>query len=227
MVYGSAPLRVLDWDGLRLTFLNGQGQTLNEFTWPDPLYEDYDHPPGAGYADSATFSVAFPFIEGIRTMEVFDLINDQPAVSEDLMPVLLSFCNENPNDPDCAQLLSTDVDGGGGGGGGCFIATAAYGSSDSWQIDLLRQFRDRYLTANTSGRWFIDTYYRLSPPAARWLEKNEWVQPLIRLLLLPLVGLAWLLVEAGIAAKAVLVLILTLVSMIMFIGWSRRKRVSA
>jgi hypothetical protein len=227
MVYGSAPLRVLDWDGLRLTFLNGQGQTLNEFTWPDPLYEDYDHPPGAGYADSATFSVAFPFIEGIRTMEVFDLINNQPAASEDLMPVLLSFCNENPNDPDCAQLLSTDVDGGGGGGGGCFIATAAYGSSDSWQIDLLRQFRDRYLTANTSGRWFIDTYYRLSPPAARWLEKNEWVQPLIRLLLLPLVGLAWLLVEAGIAAKAVLVLILTLVSMIMFIGWSRRKRVSA
>lgn len=120
LVYGNAPMRVLSLDGLRMTFLDGHGQNLNEFTLEDPLYEDYDDPPGAGYADSATFSVAFPYIDGIRTMEVFDLINQQPLVSEDLMPALGTFCDSEPNDPDCVELF-----GNGGGGGGCSTRPAS------------------------------------------------------------------------------------------------------
>ncbi|GEM_PF-4216140 len=74
----------------------------------------------------------------------------------------------------------------------CFIATAAWGSSQSPYVELLRQFRDRYLMSHTPGRWLVETYYRLSPPLARWLAEHDGARTLVRLALWPLVGLAWL-----------------------------------
>jgi hypothetical protein len=44
---------------------------------------------------------------------------------------------------------------------GCFIATAAYGTPDAEQIDVLREFRDAVLLKNMSGSLFVALYYRL------------------------------------------------------------------
>ncbi|MXV60992.1 hypothetical protein GS429_02740 [Natronorubrum sp. JWXQ-INN-674] len=55
----------------------------------------------------------------------------------------------------------------------CFIATAAYGSADHDRVLELREFRDRVLARRALGRLFIRTYYRISPPIARWIGRSE------------------------------------------------------
>ncbi|MDH3976153.1 MAG: hypothetical protein OEV42_17925 [Deltaproteobacteria bacterium] len=85
--------------------------------------------------------------------------------------------------------------GGGGSGGGCFIATAAYGYYDEPHVMVLRDFRDKYLMTNGPGRSFVDFYYRMSPGMADFISEREWSKSLVRILLMPLIGLAWLLLN--------------------------------
>ncbi len=54
---------------------------------------------------------------------------------------------ENQSDGSGTPAASS---GGGDSGGSCFIATAAYGSAMEPQVKLLRQFRERFMLANTS-----------------------------------------------------------------------------
>lgn len=79
--------------------------------------------------------------------------------------------------------------GAAGGGGGCFIATAAYGSPMAPQVQLLRDFRDRYLLPNRAGRSFVRLYYRVSPPLAEVISRSEALRAVIRTGLLPLIWL--------------------------------------
>jgi hypothetical protein len=88
-------------------------------------------------------------------------------------------------------------DGGAGGGsvgsGRCFIATAAYGSPMARDVRYLRAFRDQYLLTNKLGRWFVEHYYRLSPPLAVELRAHDDWRAIVRLALSPLVMLSkWL-----------------------------------
>jgi MYXO-CTERM domain-containing protein len=87
--------------------------------------------------------------------------------------------------------------GGGGGGGGCFIATAAYGSFLDPSVSMLRGFRDRFLMTNRPGRAFVSAYYHLSPPCADFIARHAFLRALARLLLAPLVTLAWLCVASN------------------------------
>jgi len=73
------------------------------------------------------------------------------------------------------------------GGGGCFIATAAYGSYLHPQVQVLRNFRDKYLITNASGRAFVAFYYRISPPIADFISKHDTLRILVRLLLTPII----------------------------------------
>jgi uncharacterized repeat protein (TIGR01451 family) len=115
-----------------------------------------------------------------------------------------------------AAPVSTSGGDGGGGGGGCFIATAAYGSYEAPYVKLLREFRDDRLLTNKPGKRFVELYYKYSPPAASWLEKNDAVKPIVRILLLPLIAFAWILLKASLAVQlaiiSFLILSLTIVS---------------
>ncbi|UCF30189.1 MAG: hypothetical protein JSV26_08955, partial [bacterium] len=93
---------------------------------------------------------------------------------------------------------------GGGSVGGCFIATAAYGSYEAPYVKLLRQFRDRYLLTNSPGRWFVDQYYTHSPRYAQWLSRHENARKVVRVLLIPLIAVAWLLLNVGVEGKLIL-----------------------
>lgn len=87
----------------------------------------------------------------------------------------------------------------------CFIATAAFGSKDAADVEILRAFRDRYLSTNAAGRWLVARYYALSPPAARWLERHAAWKPAVRIMLKPAVLVALVALEGGKAALAMLV----------------------
>jgi hypothetical protein len=41
----------------------------------------------------------------------------------------------------------------------CYIATAVYGDSDAWQVERLRQYRDKVLASHLLGLLFINLYY--------------------------------------------------------------------
>ena len=71
---------------------------------------------------------------------------------------------------------------------GCFIATAAYGSPLAPQVQHLRTFRDRFLMPYSLGQWFVDLYYRYSPPLAEVLAQHDNLRAVVRTGLLPLIS---------------------------------------
>jgi len=85
----------------------------------------------------------------------------------------------------------------GGGGGGCFIATAAYGSYAAPCVRILREMRDRFLIKTSIGKSFVNLYYKYSPPMADFIANHDNVKILVRLSLLPLVGISWLALKMG------------------------------
>jgi hypothetical protein len=93
------------------------------------------------------------------------------------------------------------------GGPNCFIATAAYGHFSHPRVQLLRDFRDRYLLTNAPGRAFVRWYYRHSPAAAAYIARHETLRTLARRALLPAVALAWLGLHAPAATLAMTLLI--------------------
>lgn len=66
---------------------------------------------------------------------------------------------------------------------GCYIATAVYGSYDAPEVITLRRFRDETLRNSAFGRWFIRTYYRLSPPVAEKLKNAKRINAFVRSIL--------------------------------------------
>jgi len=87
--------------------------------------------------------------------------------------------------------------GGGGGGGGCFIATAAYGSPRASHVNILREFRDRFLLESTIGKSFVNFYYKYSPPVAKFITKHANSRVIVRASLFPVVVVSWMALKIG------------------------------
>ncbi|PKB72090.1 MAG: hypothetical protein BZY87_01775 [SAR202 cluster bacterium Io17-Chloro-G6] len=66
---------------------------------------------------------------------------------------------------------------------GCFIATAVYGDANHPDVVLLREFRDRILSASTVGKVFTRCYYLISPSLSTYLKGNS-LKPLVKLSIL-------------------------------------------
>jgi hypothetical protein len=105
---------------------------------------------------------------------------------------------------------SSTSGGGGSGSGGCFIATAAFGSYAEPHLNLLRDFRDQRLLTNMPGRWFVSMYYRYSPFWADLINIHTWCKPIVRLALMPLVGISNVLINAPVATSVLAGLMLAL-----------------
>jgi hypothetical protein len=88
----------------------------------------------------------------------------------------------------------------------CFISTAAFGSDMADQVQLLRQFRNKFLLTNEYGKVFVKTYYQLSPPIAHFIERSEILKAMTRSALYPFIAMAWLVVNVGFLPTALLVL---------------------
>ena len=104
---------------------------------------------------------------------------------------------------------------------GCFIATAAYGSLMEPHVKILRDFRDRFLLGNTLGDCFIRFYYTYSPPVADFIEEHDVLKSMVRISLLPVVGVSW--VALKIASESTMALIFLFISCFVGLVLFRRK----
>ncbi len=107
----------------------------------------------------------------------------------------------------------------------CFIATAAFGSQMDPHVDLLRQFRARFLMPTAWGTKFVKFYYEHSSMWAQKIRHSEVSRTVVRGFLWPLVGFAALSLELGLpAAMGIIFSILTILSVLIF--WRKKKVVT-
>lgn len=80
-----------------------------------------------------------------------------------------------------------------GGGGGCLIATAAFGSELTPQVQFLRNFRDNHILSTIAGSSFMNVfnawYYSFSPYVANYEREQLWLQQTVKTAIYPLLGI--------------------------------------
>ncbi|HER63643.1 MAG TPA: hypothetical protein ENO11_06670 [Desulfobacteraceae bacterium] len=103
----------------------------------------------------------------------------------------------------------------------CFIATAAYGSLLHPYVKVLRSFRDRYLITNAVGRSLVNLYYHYSPPVADYISVRPVVRNIVRVALLPVVGMGWLALHIGFAGMALLAVFVIVPSLLVCRSYGR------
>ncbi|MCK5552748.1 MAG: hypothetical protein KAJ09_06350, partial [Deltaproteobacteria bacterium] len=110
-------------------------------------------------------------------------IGSAPDMGADEVPATLS-----------TPVLFWDI----GTDGGCFIATAAYGSALSNEVNVLRQFRDDYLLNNEVGKALVSAYYEYSPRLADYIAEHPMLRRIVRIGLYPMLELSrWCVEETG------------------------------
>lgn len=76
---------------------------------------------------------------------------------------------------------------------GCLIATAAFGSELTPQVQYLRNFRQKFILSTESGSAFMSAfnaiYYSFSPQIADYERGNPWLQQIVKSGLYPLFGI--------------------------------------
>ena len=94
----------------------------------------------------------------------------------------------------------------GGDGGGCLIATAAFGSELSPQVQFLREIRDNTVLQTESGSAFMagfnQFYYSFSPAIADYERENPTFKEAVKLTLTPLLTSLTLLHYADIDSES-------------------------
>jgi len=197
-----------------LTIIAGTGGTTN----PSP--GSYAHDAGTNVSVTAIPNSGYHFSgwsgDASGTTETITIIMESDK------SITASFASDSPGGGDGGG------DGGNGGGGGCFIATAAYGSPLHPHIDILRDFRDRYLMTNELGRELVDLYYKYSPFVAERIAKYKILKVVVRIQLSPLVALGYSMVYFGpVITIVVLVFIFAIPTLFIMFNRKKLKRVKA
>ncbi|MEJ2657501.1 MAG: hypothetical protein P8012_09935, partial [Desulfobacterales bacterium] len=152
---------------------------------------------------SLTFTDMNWFVD--QTVTVTSVTDNGLPYSIRLGPAISADADYNGlNAPD----VTVTIVGNESGGSGCFIATAAYGSPLAPYVRILSQFRDHFLLTNRTGMRLVQFYYAYSPPMANFIKKHGYLRAMVRLILIPFVGVSWLALKIGIVSTMVLILFL-------------------
>lgn len=112
----------------------------------------------------------------------------------------------------------------GGGTSSCCACVSAYASTDDGHLNIIRQFRDRYLMTNPVGRGVAALYYNVfSPPVAHFINDHPAVKPVARVALSPVVAISTVAVDTTLAEKIAILGSLALVATALVV-WAKRRR---
>jgi len=106
----------------------------------------------------------------------------------------------------------------------CFIATAAYRTPSHPHVEILRDFRDRYLVRSHPGRRVIEFYYRHSPLVADLISRHAVLRAAVRIQLLPFVSLSYIALRFGPGISAGILSLLFLFPIFQVFFRKRKKR---
>lgn len=148
---------------------------LNGFAGPDGVYLSWS----CSGSDLEEFRI-YRSIDGIKWNLVGTVAADRTSYIDIPPPGIWYYKVSSYNkfgEVDCKNPESILVEYSGpvpegGGGGGCFIATTCFGKN-SWQVKILKEFRDRYLIRTGIGRKFVKLYYSYSPYISKYLENHR------------------------------------------------------
>jgi hypothetical protein len=119
----------------------------------------------------------------------------EPVVEPTPEPVVEQVVNCGPGTESVngvCQVIQTTSQESEEEGGGCLIATAAYGSEMSPQVQLLREIRDNQLMNTESGTAFMSTfnnvYYSFSPIIADMERESPIFKEIVKAGLTPMIS---------------------------------------
>ena len=76
-------------------------------------------------------------------------------------------------------------------GGGCLVATAAYGSEMSSQVQMLREIRDNKVMRTSFGQSFMESfnifYYSFSPQISDYQRENPVFKEIVKIGITPMI----------------------------------------
>jgi len=128
------------------------------------------------------------------------IFGQESLVTKNNLSFLIGSYSEND-----IEIKEVEYDGG-GDGGGCLIATAAFGSELSPQVQFLREIRDNTVLQTESGTNFMagfnQFYYSFSPTVADYERENPTFKEAVKLILTPLLTSLTLLHYADIDSES-------------------------
>jgi hypothetical protein len=90
------------------------------------------------------------------------------------------------------------------------------------EIQILREFRDKYLLTNSLGQALVGLYYRLSPPMAEFITEHPSLKPIVRAGLVPAVAMSAIAVNTTPAEKMAIIGLLALIAVALAV-WAKRR----
>jgi hypothetical protein len=86
-------------------------------------------------------------------------------------------------------------------------------------VEILRQFRDKYLLTNALGQKFVSWYYRNGLVVANYIKDKTLAKAAVRVTLYPLIGFSLLLISGYLP----LVIVGFLMSALLFLRFKSKK----
>ncbi|MEH2060663.1 MAG: CFI-box-CTERM domain-containing protein [Nostoc sp.] len=108
--------------------------------------------------------------EKLGSYEAKNLLENDPDISR-----LRAIYNQRSSSSKTSTSVATNSQQ-----GDCFIATAAYSSTEHPDINTFRDFRDSVLLTNFIGRFLVAYYYQIGPILAKYVKKNKSIQLICR-----------------------------------------------
>ena len=132
------------------------------------------------------------------------IFGQESSISKNDLAFLIGSYSEN--DIKIKEIKGGDSNDSGGAGGGCLIATAAFGSELSPQVQFLREIRDNTVLQTESGTNFMagfnQFYYSFSPTVADYERENPTFKEAVKLTLTPMLTSLTLLHYADIDSES-------------------------
>jgi len=151
-------------------------------------YSSFPYPLMKTILNNIEFSQTGKFID-------FNQVLSKNTIQNNSSTLLLNLVNEIPKEIVEETVVEETVvapQESTGNGGGCLIATAAYGSEMSPQVQLLREIRDNQLMNTESGSAFMsgfnELYYSFSPTIADMQRESPMFKEAVKLGLTPMLS---------------------------------------